>query len=1150
MQGIKAITFSVLLGISQIAAIAAGPKVSVSSSGETLGSVLEQIHKKTGYEVFYNDRHVDVDRKVSINMSNRELSEVLNKLFAGTSTSWTLRENKIILSKKGNNSSKDKADSGKTPAKRAKYKISGNLSDKSGEPLIGAVIREKNTNNAVNTDLDGNYTLDTDSENPVIEFSYVGFKPLTMKATAGKPLNAIMEEDKNLLDEVVVVGYGSMKKRDLTGAVSSVKLDDSTAGTVSSVSNALAGKAAGLQVSLNNAQPGAASTFRIRGAASPNSDNSPLIIIDGFPVNPTSDSKTAVGKYDSGSSDNFLGSINPNDIESIEVLKDASSTAIYGARAGHGVILITTKKGQQGKAKVTYSGTVSVQQIAKGYEMLDSRSFMIETERFRKEKWRIDNYVSIFGGKDEASMMISNPYSPKYTEEMINTPTPTTDWLGAVTRTGFQTQHNLSVSGGTEYTRYLVSGNFFLQNGIIKNNDLNRFTLRANIDQKFNRHFSGGINLTFSRIDQNSVPSGSSHNEDAGIMVSATQSCPLLPIRNEDGSYCINPDKAFLPNPVSLLEIDNKSRRDRFLGSVYVDYKPIDDLTIKLNLGIDRNYHKRKVYLPTTTLYGQKVNGQADIAQYDQNDYLVELTANYNKDFGDDHRLNALAGYSYQKFNKEGVNAGNSGFLSDALIYNSLSFGQYEKPWVGSSASSDEMASFFGRINYTYKGRYLLTATLRADGCSYFAKDHQWGYFPSVALGWRFSDESFLQSANEWLSNGKFRLSWGQTGNSSIGYQAISLYRDRDSWGNRFNKDFGGTEYLGFQLTQLGNPDITWETTTEWNVGVDLGFLNNRINLTADYYWKEISNLLNWRPLQHIQEVLSIADNIGKTRSQGLDLTINTINIDNRDFTWSSDLTFSFYRDRWEERAEGWSPAAYSQYKAPIRAWEGFYVADGLVQPGEEIPYMPNAIPGQIKVKDINGYTYNSDGTFQTDEHGVPILTGKPDGKIDDADKILVGSQDPGFILGFNNTLRWKNFDFNIYFYGHFNQWTTGSYNDIWLGSISNIDGGVGMPLSAKEIWSTDNPNGWRPGYAQMYNTYDSGSTTLYLKKCYFIRCRNITLGYRVPTGKALSNLRVYFDINNPFMISNYKGLDMETDDSQWACPNVRSYNLGVEITF
>lgn len=1138
--------------ISASPLMAEGPKVTVDSRDRTVSAVLKRLKHDTGYEFFYNDSHIDGKRAVKVNAKDQDLSAVLDMLFRGTDIHSIIRDRQVILTRRAGGNEKPgtkRNDRNGNTSESHGVKVSGTVVDESGEPLIGATIHEKGTSNGAATDLEGNFSLNVESANSRLVVNYVGFDQVELKAGGGNPLTVVMKENASSLNEVVVIGYGSMKKRDLTGSVSSVKINETTAATVSSVSNALAGKAAGLQVSVNNAQPGAGSTFRIRGAASPNSDNSPLIIIDGFLVNPTSDSKTSVGKYDSGSNDNFLGSINPNDIESIEVLKDASSTAIYGARAGHGVILITTKKGQKGRAKVNYSGSVSLQTIAKNYRMLDAAGFMTESERYLREMWRIDNYVGIFGGKDEDEMMQSNPYVPKFTADQIANPGPTTDWMDAVTRTGFQTQHNLSVSGGTDAMRYLVSGNVFLQNGIVKNNDLKRYTLRTNIDQKFNKHFSGGINMTLSRMDQNSIPGGSSHNEDAGVIVAASQSNPLLPIRNEDGTYTINPERAYLPNPVSLLEITNVSRRDRFLGSVYLEYRPIEELVLKLNAGMDHNAHKRKVYLPKTTLYGAKVNGQADIAQYDQNDYLLEFTASYNNTFAEDHRLNVVAGASYQNFNKEGVNAGNSDFLSDALLYNALSFGRYAKPWVGSSNSSDEMASVFGRVNYSYKGRYLLTATLRADGSSYFAKGHQWGYFPSVALGWRFADEEFLAAANSWLSNGKLRLSWGQTGNSSIGYQTISLYRDRDNYGNVFVHGFGGTANLGFQLTQLGNPDITWETTTEWNIGLDLGFINNRIGLSVDFFKKEISNLLNWRPLQHIQEVLSIADNIGSTQSHGLEISLNTVNIENRNFTWTTDLTFQFYRDRWKTRADSWSPAAYQQYDGWIRPWEGFYVADGLVQPGEEIPYMPNAIPGQIKVKDINGYTYNEDGTFKTDEHGLPILTGEPDGKINDADRITVGSRDPGFIMGFNNTFKYRDFDLNIYFYGHFNQWTTGAYQDIWLGSVQNIANGSNMPTSASEIWSTDNPDGWRPGYAQRYNTYDSGSTTFYLKKCWFVRCRNITLGYRIPV-KRLDNLRVYVDVTNPFILSNYKGLDMETDDSQWAYPNVRSFSFGIDLTF
>ena len=1149
----KILALTLLLGALWIPATAQ-VKIPVNAHNESIGKVLEQIRQASGYEIVYVDSHLKDVGNVTLTVKNEDLKDVLDKIFEGTDITYTIRDRHIIISRKKSNArKKGNAVNVKDNTKSTKTTVSsltGVVVGTDGEPLIGATVLEKGTHNGVATDIDGKFSINVQKPGATLEISYVGYDGVSVKATPGKEMKITMRENSALLNEVVVVGYGSMKKSDLTGSVSQIKIDETRAATVSSVTNALAGKAAGMQVSLSTSQPGAASTIRIRGAASPNTDNSPLIVIDGFPVNPTSDSKTAVGKYNSGQNDNFLGSINPNDIESIEVLKDASSTAIYGSRAGHGVILITTKKGKAGKATVTYTGNVSAQVMSGSYEMLDARNYMIQTERYRMENWRMENGVGFFGGKDEEATLQTNPYTPKYTQEMIDNPGETTDWFGAVTRTGFQTAHNLNVQGGAENTRYLVSGNFMMHNGVVKNNDMKRFTLRSNITQKFNEHFSGGIYLTLSRIDQNSIPSGLSSNEDSGVMVAAATQSPLQPIYDENGNYTTNPLAAFLPNPVSMLEITNKSRRNRFLGSMYVEYKPIQELTFKLNLGVDYNNHKRQVYMPKTTLYGQKVDGQADIAQYDQNDYLAELTASYVKEFSDIHSINAVIGGSYQKFNSEGFTAGNSGFLSDALLYNNLSYGDYAKPWVSSSKQDSEMASFFGRVNYTLMNRYLLTATLRADGSSNFAKGNQWGFFPSVAVGWRFSEENFMDRARSWFSNGKLRVSWGQTGNSSIGFQAVSMYRGSNSTGTKMNHGFGGVEHLGFIISQLGNPDITWETTTEFNVGLDLGFINNRINLAVDYFNREISNLLTWRTLPCISPVSGIADNMGKTRSHGLEITLNTINIDNRDFSWSTDLTFSFYRDRWEERAENWTPSVYSRYKGAVRPLEGYFLTDGLVQPGEEIPSMPGALPGQIKIKDINGYVFNDDGTYKTDAHGIPVLTGEPDGIINDADRVYIGSRDPGFIMGFNNTLRYRDFDFNIYFYGHFDQWTTGAYRDLWIQSAYIVDNDRSVPVSIEEMWSTDNPDGWRPGFAQSSNSIHMGSTDFYLKKCWFIRCRNITLGYTVPVKKGISKLRVYADVNNPFMLTNYKGLDMETDDSAYAIPNVRSFNFGVEISF
>ena len=1093
-------------------------KVTFNGEQVSLKQAFEQIESVSKYKIAYNTAQLDVNRKVTLNQKDTDVLQVLDQLLAGTGCTYKVNENYIVITSQQTGAVK---------------KVHGVVKDVNGEPIIGAnVVVKGNPSNGTITDLNGNFDLSVTS-NTTLQVSYIGYNTQELFVGKKTDFNIVLKEDTELLDEVVVVGYGTMKKKDLTGAVASVKMDDAPVGTVSTISHALAGKAAGLQVNTISAQPGSGSTFRIRGAASVNAGNDPLIIIDGFPVSPTDDSKIQTGKYDSGSSDNILASINPNDIESIEVLKDASSTAIYGARAGNGVIIITTKKGKTGAPKVTYSGTASVQTMAAKYEMLSAKDFMIQSNRYALEEWRRSNGIGVYGGKSEAEA--ATPYTPYYTDAEIANPAYDTDWFKEITRTGFQTQHNLSVNGGTEMTKYLISGNFFKQNGVVKNNDMDRYTARVNVEQKVSKYVNLGVNMTLSRNTTNNVPLGAGQNENASIMVAAAQFSPILPVRDEEGEYVLNSQAAFLPNPVSLLEITDKTVKERMLGTAYVEIKPIEELTLKGNFGIDRNYQKHSVYMPKTTLYGQKTGGQANIAQYDKSDYLMELTANYSKRFGD-HNLNALVGYSFQRFTDESLSAGNSQFLIDGFLYNNLGAGAYPKPSVGSSASKSEMASFFGRINYSYKDRYLLTATMRADGASNFAKNNRWGYFPSVALGWRFTEEEFMQPLTSVLSNGKLRVSFGQTGNSNIGNRVISYY----STGN--NNEFGGTEQVGVYLSQMGNVDLKWETTTEWNVGVDLGFFKNRLNVTAEYFHKVVSDLLSERSLLGFQEVSTIAANIGETQSQGFELTINSTNFNTKNFGWNTDFTFSLYRDKWKTRDESWKPSAYSVYDSPIRYQYG-YLSDGLIQPGETVDWMPGAIPGQVKIKDINGYVYNEDGSVKVDQHGIPLKSGKPDGKLDDADKVIYGSSDPGYLLGLNNTFRWKNFDLNIYFYGQFDLLNSGSYKDLWLTGASGMTGivnmyrGYNMPVSAKDVWTSDNQSAVRPGYFQDKSTWGIGD--YYLQKSWFVRCRNI-----------LSNVRVYFDVNNPFTITPYDGLDLETDNSVWAYPNVRSFSLGVDITF
>lgn len=1078
--------------------------VNLEMRNQTVKEVLDEIEEQSDFSFFFNIKHVDLDRKVSVVAKKSDIFKVLETMFAGTDVSYSVIDRKIILSTE----TKALQQGGK--------KITGMVVDQSRMPVIGANVVVKGSTNGTITDVDGKFSLVV-PENAVLQLTYIGYYPLEVQIGKNSDLQITMKEDTQSLDEVVVVGYGVQKKRDLTGAVSSVKLADAPITTVTTISHALAGKAAGLQVTQNSAQVGGGSTFRIRGAASTGAGNDPLVIIDGFPVSNSANLESG-NRYDSGSSDNILESINPNDIESIEVLKDASSTAIYGSRAGHGVIIITTKRGKNKKVNVTYSGNMSVQNMKNGYDVLSAKEYMQQRNRYMREVYMKTNGLDVYKGYITLDPEhVAPEFVPKYTDEQIAA-AQETDWFKEITRTGMQHSHNVSLNGGSETTQYMASVNYIDQAGIVKNNDMSRLTAKFNLDQIISKYVKVGFSLNLSRNSYDNVPLGDKDWENAGIITSAVRFSPIIPVYDEEGNYSVNPDLSQIPNPASLLEITDKTTKDRFLGSAYLQAEPVKGLILKAVLGVDRRYAKRDNYLPKTTMYGAAVNGQASINQDDAIDYLMDLTATYTKAFKN-HSLTALVGYSFQQFNSKGVSAGNQDFLVDAFKYNNLGAGAYAKPSVGSWASKNTLGSYFGRINYAFMDRYLLTATVRADGAANFNEDHRWGYFPSVSLGWRFSDEAFMARFNNVLSNGKLRASYGQTGNSNIGNRTIDFYKTGNS------NVFGEKGYIGVYASQLGNPLLTWETTSEYNIGLDLGFLNNRISAFVEYFNRTISDLLvKEKSLPSYNEISKIAANIGETKSSGVEFTLNTLNISNRDFTWMTDLTLSTYRDRWKKRDPNWKPSFYESEDDPIRAiFE--YESDGLLQPGEKAPaHQVSLLPGQIKLKDLNN-----------------------DGKLDDKDKRLLGSKDPGFIFGFNNTLKYKDFDLNIYFYGQANMWMGSSYYDSWATQGRFLNDGSNVSRGFIGNWSHDNQNTNIP--SAIDSDYSSGDYNY--KKIYFIRLRNLTLGYTIPISKKLLNrIRVYADVNNPFVITNWTGTDPETEGNQFSYPNVTSYSLGLDITF
>ena len=1033
----------------------------------------------------------------------------------------------------------------------AQTTVTGTVTDEKSEPLVGVSVSIKGTDTGVITDSNGAYSLNA-SDNATLVFSYLGMKTVEENVKNRKTIDVVLGEDKKVLDEVVVIGYGTVKKRDLTGSVSSVKTADMDLTASTSIAHALKGKAAGLSVISNSAQPGGGLDILIRGAGSVNASNKPLYVVDGVPIaqlDPLSSYYNT--KMDPGTQ-SVLNFINPNDIASVEVLKDASATAIYGARAGHGVVLITTKRGSEGKTIVSYDASYGVQKDANTYDVYNLKDWMNAKNKASWDAWMFYNAVNPYGNRT-LEQAIASPvngvaYQLPYNDNQIANAGPGTDWVSLISRTGYIQQHNLSLQGGNKNTQFLVALNYFDQQGIIKNSGLQRYTGKVNLDHTINKLFKVGVNLIASRTNNNNVALGDQPWENSGMLRAAVQMGPQIQAIDADGNYPINPMLPTQPNPYSLLTMSDKSRMDRFVGNAYVLVQPLEGLTVKLNAGTDIAYQSRDTYMPKTTLWGSTVyyNGYASINQQSNDQYLLEGTVNYQKTFNGIHSIGLLAGASTEKFISSSHYLENKDFITDAFLWNNIGAGVGSKN-MNSSGGENKMRSFFTRLNYTLMDRYLLTATFRADGASVFAKNHKWGYFPSVAAAWNFAEEKFMQGIRPVLSLGKLRLSWGQTGNSDIGGNAYGAYGSWAAWNN-----YDKSQVTGVFQSRLDNPDLKWETTTETNLGLDVAFFKGRISGTFDIYRRVYSDLLNWKNLNSYLPISQVMANIGKTQSKGFEATINTKNFVSKDFEWSTDLTFSAYRDRWLERTPDWKPNVYENANDPIRSIYS-RIADHIMQTGDTPPTAnPLLLPGQLVIKDLDGYAKDENGNMLV-QNGKFVRTGQPDGVIDDADMRLIGTTDPGYIAGMNNRFRWKNFDFSFDFNGLFDrimQDPTYMAFGITAEPISQY-GYNGLRVLDK-IWMPDSPS---TKYPSSFFTYSKdGYGNWFYQKAWFIRLQSVTLGYTLPMTsgmkKVFSSLRVYVDANNLFVITPYTGLDPETDVYSAAYPNARTYTFGLSIKF
>lgn len=1094
-------------------------KLTLNLANTSVEEVLNQIESQSKYRFLYNKRLIDVNRKTTVRFTNQEISSILKELFKNTDVVYSIEGNQIVLS--------NKLDKTQEAPIHKRIKISGIIVDEKGETLVGATIKAKGAAIGTITDLNGLFTLEVD-ENAVLIVSTIGYQTQEVKVNGKTNFRIVMSEDDVLLEEVIVVGYGTMKKTDLTGAVSSIKTDNLTITSDASIGQLIKGKAAGVTALSTSAQPGGAVNIIIRGEAS-GASNEPLYVIDGFPISNESPEPGNGTQYSQGSR-SHLNSLNPSDIESIEILKDASATAIYGARAANGVVLITTKRGKHG-LKLNYSGSFTAQSIDKPFEVYDAKNYMIQTNSILRERWLRDKKIFPYGNTDPST--VASFSGARFTQEQIDHAGGGTNWWDQIMRTGQVHNHNVSLTYGSDKMRSYASLGYYNNKGVVEGSGIERISTKINLDYTINKFIQAGISYMGARIDNDNVQMGEGEWGDSNMIMSALLYDPSVPVRDEDGNYSEMSWYANLPNPVSYRDVDDKTKQTRNLINFYLQLEPIKNLQIKTSAGYDGQSSVRKTYFPKTFLLGKNKDGQAAIGQANQEDFLFNTVVTYNFELQKKHKFTIMGGYEYQKFERDGNSLGAVDFFTDAFLYNNISIGNQEKYTIGSYKEREVLASYFGRINYNLLDRYLLTLNFRYDGSDKFGLNNKWAFFPSASVGWRLSEEPFMKGFKE-LSNLKIRLSYGQTGNSRIGRNAFAFYGVA---ANRWA--FNSSPVPGVELDQLENNDLKWETTTEMNIGLDFGFFDNRISGAFEYFNKTISDLLGGQNLRSWGVVSTVAANLGKTQSKGVELTLNTVNIKTRDFQWTTDFTYTRYRDRWKERSPDVVLNPWQKVDDPLRAVH-YWQYDGIVQIGETVPHMPNAVPGNAKIKDINGFDENMN------------YTGEPDGKIDEADIVYRGTSDPDFTIGFNNTFKYKDFDLNIYAYGSFNKLAFNGMKLKYIGYSAHMaEDGTNLWVEASKRWSSDNPNGIYPSDAS--NSY-MGSEAWTLEKASFLRINNITLGYTMPKKllpKEIGGVRIYVDFQNPFLFTKWEGMDPEIAGSNKApYPNQRSYSIGVNLQF
>ena len=992
------------------------------------------------------------------------------------------------------------------------------LDARTHEPIIGAVVSVKTgktLSGGTSTDINGNFTLAVKSVPATIVASYTGYnnEEINIYEITEDEIQIELTENFNALQGVVVVGYGTQKKSDLAGAVSSVKLDDVKGTNAASLDGLLNGKSAGVQVTPTSGQPGGGMSIRVRGGSSVQGGNEPLYVIDGFPVYNSS----ATAGVLSGSVTNPLASINPGDIESINILKDASATAIYGSRGANGVVIITTKQGKAGeRAKITYEGSVGVQSLRKKIDVLDAQNFA----RLRNE--------SLY---DQNPSKGRNQY---LSDSEINALGHGTDWQDEAFRSALVQNHNLSVSGGTEKTHYAVSVNWLNQDGIIINTDFSRISGRLNLDSQLSKVLKLGINATVGKNSANVAPSG--------VVGALLLMPPTATVYEDDGSYTLrNPFENIFSNPISTLnQTTNKTRNYKFLGTGYADFTLLQGLNLKIQFGADVDAGKEYSYVPSTTYEGSSVQGNASLGSVTKESWLNENTLTYTKDWNDRHHLDALVGFTQQTTRVETQASGSSGFVTDLTKYNNLASGSVIST-PKSSASENSLISYLARVNYNYLHRYFVTASIRHDGSSRFGKDNKWGTFPSLGLSWQANEEEFLKPLTKTFSSLKVRASYGKTGNQEIGnYQSLSTLSSTKYM-------FGGVNVIGFTPDRITNNDLGWETTHQFDFGVDLSLFNNRLDFTIDAYVKKTTDLLLSVEIPYTTGYDTSLQNYGSVRNVGVEFSVTSHNFVKKNFSWDTDFNISFNRNKVLSLGNGSDYYIYGSSNTgsyiakvgePLGSFYGL-VTDGILQTGEETEKAKfTSAPASAKAGDQLYKDIDGDEAFSTTN-----------------DRTIVGNAQPDFTFGIANNIRYKNWDISFFFQGVVGNEIINA-NEL---SLSLYSGQQNATARALGRWTEANPSTTvnRAKLDPATNFSD-----IYVEDGSFLRLKTATLAYNfkksVLRSLHLSSLKLYVTGNNLWTLTNYSGFDPEITTASniyqgrdsGAYPVAKSYSFGIVVGF